>query len=124
MLFLGAQDALLLLYFRAMAKPIIGKEIKELVKKRGYTAEYMAKELNVSKPNVYDIYKRSSIDTGLLERLCQVLNYNFFSRYAIMYSTEKEKDLDKHYKERIKELEHLLKEKDELYRVLLKQLDK
>lgn len=107
-----------------MAKPIIGKEIKELVKKRGYTAEYMAKELNVSKPNVYDIYKRSSIDTGLLERLCQVLNYNFFSRYAIMYSTEKEKDLDKHYKERIKELEHLLKEKDEVYRVLLKQLDK
>lgn len=107
-----------------MAKPIIGKEIKDIVKKRGYTAEYMAKELNVSKPNVYDIYNRSSIDTGLLERLCQVLHHNFFSRYAIMYSTEKEKEQEKYCRERIKELEHQLKEKDEVYRVLLKQLDK
>jgi transcriptional regulator with XRE-family HTH domain len=107
-----------------MAKPIIGKEIKDVVKLRKLTADELASALNVSKPNIYDIYKRSSVDTGLLERLCKVLDYNFFSRYAIMYSTEKEKEQDKMYKERIKELEHQLKEKDEVYRVLLKQLDK
>ena len=107
-----------------MSKPIIGKEIKDVVKLRKLTADELASALNVSKPNIYDIYKRSSIDTGLLERLCKVLDYNFFSRYAAQYRTEKEIELDNYQKEQIKSLERQLKEKDEVYRVLLKQLDK
>ena len=107
-----------------MAKPIIGKEIKDVVKQRGFTADELSSLLNVSKPNIYDIYKRSSIDTGLLERLCKVLNHNFFSRYAAQYRTERELELENFHKEQIRSLERQLKEKDEVYRVLLKQLDK
>ena len=64
-----------------MAKAIIGQEIKRIVKLRGLSVEELATALNVSKPNIFDIYKRESIDTGLLERLCKVLQYNFFKSF-------------------------------------------
>jgi transcriptional regulator with XRE-family HTH domain len=65
-----------------MAKVSIGKEIKAAVKKRGPKVEEVAECLNVSKPNIYDIYRRDSIDSSLLERLCKALDHNFFVRFA------------------------------------------
>ena len=88
-----------------MSKVSIGQEIKRVVKKRGLTVEELAKALNVSQPNIFDIYRRESIDTDLLERFCTVLNFDF-------------------YKEQIDFLKNLVKEKEEMYRVLVKALDK
>ena len=68
-----------------MSKKTIGQEIKAVVKLRKMSVEELASRLNVSKPNVFDIYRRTSIDTALLERLCEVLGYNFFEGFANRY---------------------------------------
>jgi transcriptional regulator with XRE-family HTH domain len=107
-----------------MAKVIIGQEIKRIVKKRGITVEELAQALNVSKPNVFDIYRRESIDTGLLERLCKVLNYNFFKSYYLQYQTEPEKETIELYKEQVDFLKNIIHEKEELYKVLIKVIEK
>ena len=107
-----------------MAKGIIGQEIKRVVKKRGLTVEELATALNVSKPNIFDIYRRETIDTGLLERLCKVLNHNFFQSFSERYQTDDHKEIVQLYKEQIDFLKHLVKEKEDMYHVLVKALEK
>jgi transcriptional regulator with XRE-family HTH domain len=107
-----------------MAKQIIGQEIKRVVKKRGLTVEELATALNVSKPNIFDIYRRETIDTGLLERLCKVLNHNFFQSFSERYQTDDHKEIVQLYKEQIDFLKHLVKEKEDMYHVLVKALEK
>jgi transcriptional regulator with XRE-family HTH domain len=106
-----------------MGKITIGQEIKRVVKKRGLTVEELADALNVSKPNIFDIYRRETIDTGLLERLCKVLNHNFFQPFAEKYQSDIQKESVSIYKEQIDFLKNLVKEKEEMYRVLVKALD-
>ena len=107
-----------------MGNKTIGQEIRRVVKLRGLKVDELAKALNVSKPNIFDIYKRETIDTGLLERLCKVLNHNFFQPFSEKYQTETQKDSINIYKEQIDFLKNLVKEKEEMYRVLVKALDK
>jgi transcriptional regulator with XRE-family HTH domain len=107
-----------------MSKVLIGQEIKRVVKKRGITVEELAKALNVSQPNIFDIYRRESIDTELLERLCKVLHFNFFKIYYLKYQTDDDMEVASLYKEQIDFLKNLVKEKEEMYRVLVKALDK
>lgn len=57
---------------------LIGKRIKEILKQKRYTAVWFAKEINCDRRNVYNIFKRSSIDTELLKRISIVLNHDFF----------------------------------------------
>lgn len=106
-----------------MAKYSIGQEIKRVVKKRGLSAEDMASFLNVSKPNIFDIYKRETIDTGLLERICKVLDYNFFQYFSNKYTTDYDKVLLDHYKEKNELLTELLKEREAKYIELKKIVD-
>ena len=107
-----------------MAKAIIGQEIKRIVKLRGLSVEELATALNVSKPNIFDIYRRETIDTGLLERLCKVLNHNFFQPFSERYQTDLQKETIQLYKEQIDFLKNLVKEKEDMYHVLVKALDK
>jgi transcriptional regulator with XRE-family HTH domain len=107
-----------------MAKFSIGQEIKKIVKKRGFTVEELASALNVSKPNIFDIYRRETIDTGLLERLCKVLNHNFFQYYSDKYQTDYDKLIIERFKEKNEFLSELLREKEAVYQVLVKQLEK
>jgi transcriptional regulator with XRE-family HTH domain len=107
-----------------MAKFSIGSEIKKIVKKRGFTVEELATALNVSKPNIFDIYKRETIDTGLLERICKVLNHNFFQYYADKYQTDYDRLVIQRYKDKNDFLVELLKEKEEVYQLLLTQIKK
>jgi DNA-binding Xre family transcriptional regulator len=106
-----------------MAKYSIGHEIKKVVKKRGLSVEDMASFLNVSKPNIFDIYKRETIDTGLLERICKVLNYNFFQHFSNKYTTDYDIVLLDHYKEKNELLTELLKEREAKYNELKKKVD-
>lgn len=59
----------------------IGHRIKEVfdAMPRRYTIVWLAGELNCTRPNVYHIFERPSIDTALLARLCQILNHDFFA---------------------------------------------
>ncbi len=46
--------------------------------------------INKERSNVYDIFNRENIDTGLLSIICKVLKYDFFK----FYSDELKKELN------------------------------
>lgn len=60
----------------------IGQQIKSRVEQKGMSKAELSRRLNMSSTNVHKIFKRQSIDTGLLEKLGEVLDYNFFQFYT------------------------------------------
>jgi len=61
----------------------IGEVIKSISERSGMSVTAFADKIGVSRNNIYDIYKRSSIDTGLLGRISKALNHNFFEYYMV-----------------------------------------
>lgn len=59
----------------------IGKIIKERVKKSSLTNKEISERINRVEGTIYDIYKRETIDTGILLKLCEVLEFDFFKLY-------------------------------------------
>jgi hypothetical protein len=59
----------------------IGKEIEQRYKESGIKLSEFARRLSTSPRNVYAIFDRNDIKTDLLQRISEVLNYNFFSLY-------------------------------------------
>ena len=57
---------------------IIGQIIKERVEASKINVVEFAKLIGVERTNVYNIYKRDSIETALLKKIGQVLKYDFF----------------------------------------------
>ena len=60
----------------------IGKLIREQVEKQDKTVVWLAEQLACSRTNIYKIYERSSIDTGLLLRISLILNYDFLRLFT------------------------------------------
>lgn len=56
----------------------VGNLIKTAVQKSDIPVIKFASNINTTRENVYGIFKRKTIDTGLLMRICETLNYNFF----------------------------------------------
>jgi DNA-binding Xre family transcriptional regulator len=97
----------------------IGQLIKEQVKRKRIRVSQLSDKLNVSEPNVYKIYLRSSIDTELLEKICIALDYNFFSIYSSRFTLDtKDSRLTQCEKEN-ELLRQLVNEKEEKYQLLL-----
>lgn len=63
-------------------KTHIGEKIKERAQELRVGPTELANAINTSKQNVYGIFKRESIDTALLQKICKALNYDFFSFFA------------------------------------------
>lgn len=63
--------------FQFMEKKI-GQIIKERVSAKNMAVSDFAKAIDVERSNVYNIFKRDSIDTGLLKKIGHVLEYDFF----------------------------------------------
>lgn len=59
----------------------IGKIIREQLEKKGMNKSEFARKLNTTPQNVYGIFKRQSIDTGLLQKISETLEINFFMLY-------------------------------------------
>ena len=59
----------------------IGKKIEEVLKDRNMSVTEFAKKINTNRNNVYDIFKRKSIDTELLQKISKILAYNFFELF-------------------------------------------
>jgi transcriptional regulator with XRE-family HTH domain len=62
-------------------KKKIGQIIKEKVKEKKLSAAEFAELLNTERTNVYNIFKRENIDTGLLKKIGQILEYDFFQEF-------------------------------------------
>ena len=60
----------------------IGKLIKERLEETGMKKSEFARRINRTSQNVYDIFERKSIDTGLLTSISEILNFNFFNPLA------------------------------------------
>jgi len=67
----------------------IGQKIKEHVYKLNIPITEFASRINKSRTVVYNIFERKSIDTGLLYRISEVLDYNFFELYEINSKIDK-----------------------------------
>lgn len=55
----------------------IGKLIEEQMKLKKYSTAKLAEELSCKRQNVYDIFHRKSIDTDLLVKISQLIDYDF-----------------------------------------------
>src|SRR6188474_859173 len=60
----------------------IGQKIKEVFDNRNMKLTDFADELGTVRQNVYRIFKKRHVDTGLLLKISQVLHHNFFQYYV------------------------------------------
>lgn len=56
----------------------IGKNIEYELRRQERTVAWFARKLFCNRQNVYDIFKRESIDTTLLRRISTILGHDFF----------------------------------------------
>lgn len=70
----------------------IGKLIEEELRRQQRTVSWFARNLYCQRTNVYDIFKRRSIDTEMLLRISVILRYNFFRHYQDEAEAEAEAD--------------------------------
>lgn len=56
----------------------IGNCIREKLMESGHSVTWFASKICCTRTHVYKIFQKSNIDTELLERICRVLDYNFF----------------------------------------------
>ena len=54
----------------------VGKWIKKKMEESGRKVTWLAQKLNCNRNNIYDIYKRVSINTDMLMEICNCLNIN------------------------------------------------
>ena len=60
----------------------IGKIIEEEFYKQGRSVTWFAGKLCCERTNIYNIFKRESIDSALLFKISQILGHNFFAYYT------------------------------------------
>ena len=59
----------------------IGKIIEEEFHRQGRSVSWLATQLCCERSNIYNIFKRESIDTALLVKISIALGCNFFKYY-------------------------------------------
>jgi transcriptional regulator with XRE-family HTH domain len=63
---------------RTVMEILIGQKIKEVVIARGMKINEFAKQINMVRQNAYKIFAKQKIDTKLLIRISEILDYDFF----------------------------------------------
>jgi len=71
----------------------IGKIIKEVFEDSGLSVSELARRIQTTRQNVYGIFERRSIDTALLLRLGEALNYDFFEHFTGKSNNKAEENL-------------------------------
>ncbi|MEN9549765.1 MAG: hypothetical protein RIR12_2356 [Bacteroidota bacterium] len=69
----------------------IGKIIKEISKYMGVSQAELARKINTTRQNIQSIYHRQTIDTRMLQILCEALEHDFFQyhRYHLNITDNK-----------------------------------
>ena len=55
----------------------IGARVKEILFQKGYSAKWLADQIDCERTNVYDIFKREDMSVGLLQRISVILKHDF-----------------------------------------------
>jgi len=56
----------------------IGEQIEAILRKQGKSAAWLATQIPCERTNVYNIFRRKSVDARLLMKISQILEYDFF----------------------------------------------
>ena len=56
----------------------IGNLIQDELKRQGRSVTWFAEQLFYTRPHIYKIFNKATIDTGLLQRISRILNHDFF----------------------------------------------
>lgn len=65
----------------------IGKMIEAELRRQERTVTWFSRQLHCDRRNVYDIFNRNSIDTGLLLRVSMILRTNFFKAISDVFDS-------------------------------------
>ena len=60
----------------------IGQQIKTVFETKGISVTEFARRINKSRENIYSIFSRKTIDTGLLLNISKVLELDFFALFS------------------------------------------
>ena len=63
-------------------RKILGQHIREVMKSQGMSAAELAKQIPCERTNIYNVFNRDSINTRLLQRICEILDYDFFQELS------------------------------------------
>lgn len=96
----------------------IGPKIKEVFDHRQMKLTDFADELGTVRQNVYRIFRKRHLDTGLLLRISQVLNHDFFQYYSSEPAQTGKSDNRSSETEYQRQLELSRKEIDYLRRII------
>ena len=98
----------------------LGKKVGEVAKSKGYSQSDLGKKVNLSKPGIASMYKRSGIDSDLLIKISEELDYDFFKH--IYENTSIKKFKQQELANFISEID-TLKSENELLKRLVKKND-
>lgn len=59
----------------------IGNRIKAVLKQQGRTSVWLASQIPCTPNHLYKVYANASINTDLLKRIPEILDYNFFEDF-------------------------------------------
>ena len=79
---ISKRDSSVVMKDKSKTSIVIGELIKRELKKQGKTSVWLAGELGCHRTNVYKIYDRSTIDSGMLFHISQLLKVDFFKLYS------------------------------------------
>ncbi len=60
----------------------IDHAIEHVIREQGRSPSWLARQLHCDRTNIYKIFKRESIDTALLQRISDVLDFDFFHLFV------------------------------------------
>ena len=60
----------------------IGQCIKSRLEVQGQTTVWLAQQLGCHRSNLYKLYDKHTIDTGVLLRISRIMDYDFFQLYS------------------------------------------
>ncbi len=70
---------------------VIGERIKQELKRQGKTSVWLALQLGCHRTNIYKVYERATIDTGMLFHISKLLNFDFFKLYTDLLISSRER---------------------------------
>lgn len=60
----------------------IGKHVEEILRKQKKSAAWLAAQIPCERTNVYNIFRRKSMDVRLLMRISVILEHDFFKELS------------------------------------------
>ena len=67
----------------------IGSIIRKYMYNHGISPQWLASKIGCNRSKIYKIYEKKSIDTDLLIKISEILNYNFLDEYREEITTER-----------------------------------